>query len=229
MTKKQKTFFINTLTIFPEAFKNLIDISVIGTARKNKIWELQLTDIKEFANRNKNIDDKPFGGGPGMILKADVLQNAYNKAVESIEKHVSNYHKIMLTPRGERLTQEIINGMSKSEGIILVCGRYEGVDQRFVNFNKLREISLGDFVLSGGEPAAIAIIDSVVRLLPGVLGNPSSLVEESFNNDLVEYHQYTKPRVWNNIKVPDVLLSGNHKKIKEWRLEKSRRIKKKDR
>ena len=222
-------FLINTITIFPEAFTNFLDVSIIGNARKKGIWDLQITDIKKFSDKNQNVDDKPYGGGPGMILKPDVLQNAYNSAVGKVEKITSNYNKIMLTPRGKRLNQEIVKDLSKREGMIIVCGRYEGVDQRFVDYNNLNEISLGDFVISGGESAAITMIDAVVRLLPDVLGNPSSLLEESFNNDLIEYQQYTKPRIWNNIEVPRVLLSGNHKKIKEWRLEKSIATKKKDR
>ena len=133
----------------------------------------------------------------------------------------------MLTPRGERLKQKTIEDLSESEGMIIINGRYEGVDQRFVDYNNLREVSIGDFVISGGEAAAITLIDAVVRLLPGVLGNPSSLLEESFNNDLIEYQQYTKPKIWKNIEVPSVLLSGNHKKIKQWRLEKSITKKKK--
>ena len=222
-------FLINTVTIFPEAFSDFMDISIIGSARRKGIWELQITDIKNFADKNKNIDDKPYGGGPGMILKPDVLQNAYISAVNTMENRISNYHKIMLTPRGERLNQQTVRDLSSSEGMIIVCGRYEGVDQRFVDYNKLREISLGDFVISGGEPAAITIIDAVVRLLPNVLGNPLSLIEESFNDNLIEHQQYTKPRNWKNIEVPDVLLSGDHKKIKEWRYEKSIMSKKKDR
>ena len=133
----------------------------------------------------------------------------------------------MLTPRGTRLNQDIVKEFSKSEGLVIVCGRYEGVDQRFIDYNDLREISVGDFVLSGGEPAAVTLIDAVIRLLPNVLGNPSSLVEESFNNDLIEYIQYTKPRNWKNIAVPQVLLSGDHKKIKDWRLKNSKIFKKK--
>ena len=223
----QKKFLINTLTIFPQAFKGLLDVSIIGSARKKGIWDLQITDIKDFVDKSNNIDDKPYGGGPGMILKADVLQNAYNKALSTIEESTNKYQKIMLTPRGKRLNQDIVKELSKSEGLIIVCGRYEGVDQRFIDYNELREISLGDFVLSGGEPAAVALIDAIIRLLPNVLGNPSSLLEESFNNDLLEYLQYTKPRVWKNIKVPEVLLSGDHKKIKDWRLENSITFKKK--
>ena len=228
MGERKKTFYINTLTIFPEAFINFQDISIIGNARRKKIWDLQITDIKKFSDKNNNIDDKPYGGGPGMILKADVLQNAYEQAICDMEKKITHYHKIMLTPRGERLKQKTIEDLSESEGMIIINGRYEGVDQRFVDYNNLREVSIGDFVISGGEPAAITLIDAVVRLLPGVLGNPSSLLEESFNNDLIEYQQYTKPKIWKNIEVPSVLLSGNHKKIKQWRLEKSI-TKKKDR
>ena len=227
MKFSQKKFLINAVTIFPEAFKGLLDISIIGSARKKGIWDLQITDIKNFADKNNNIDDKPYGGGPGMILKADVLQYAYEDAIANMEKNTKKFQKIMLTPRGTRLNQDIVKEFSKSEGLVIVCGRYEGVDQRFIDYNDLREISVGDFVLSGGEPAAVTLIDAVIRLLPNVLGNPSSLVEESFNNDLIEYIQYTKPRNWKNIKVPQVLLSGDHKKIKEWRLKNSIIFKKK--
>ena len=227
MKFRQKKFLINAITIFPQAFEGLLDISIIGSARKKGIWDLQITDIKDFADKSNNIDDKPYGGGPGMILKADVLQNAYNKALSAIEESTKKYQKIMLTPRGKRLNQDIVKELSKSEGLIVVCGRYEGVDQRFIDYNELREISVGDFVLSGGEPAAVTLIDAIIRLLPNVLGNPSSLLEESFNNDLIEYLQYTKPRIWKNIKVPEVLLSGDHKKIKDWRLKNSITFKKK--
>ncbi|MBF97311.1 MAG: tRNA (guanine-N(1)-)-methyltransferase [Alphaproteobacteria bacterium MarineAlpha9_Bin4] len=229
MSYKKKKFLINILTLFPEAFNELIDISVIGNARKKGIWDLQITDIKKFSDKNRNVDDKPYGGGPGMILKPDVLQNAYNFAIDKVKKNISNFEKVMLTPRGERLNQKIVRELSATEGMIIVCGRYEGVDQRFIEYNNLREISLGDFVISGGEPAAVTMIDAVIRLLPNVLGNPVSLLEESFNNNFLEHQQYTKPRIWKNIKVPEILLSGNHKKIKEWRYEKSIMKKKKDR
>ncbi|MDC3024217.1 tRNA (guanosine(37)-N1)-methyltransferase TrmD [Alphaproteobacteria bacterium] len=231
MKSNQKKFLINIITIFPEAFSSLLDVSVIGSAKKKGIWDLQITDIKKFADEKKNIDDRPYGGGPGMILKPDVLQSAYSNAVSAIEKSTKKYEKIMLTPRGERLNQDLVKEISKTEGVIIVCGRYEGVDQRFVDYNDLREISVGDFVVSGGEPAAIILADAIVRLLPNVLGNPLSLLEESFNNNLIEYLQYTKPKVWRNMQVPDVLLSGDHKRIKEWRLKKSLEFenKKKDR
>ena len=227
MKFRQKKFLINAITIFPQAFEGLLDISIIGSARKKGIWDLQITDIKNFADKNNNIDDKPYGGGPGMILKADTLQYAYEDAIANMEKNTKKYQKIMLTPRGTRLNQDIVKEFSKSDGLVIVCGRYEGVDQRFIDYNDLREISVGDFVLSGGEPAAVTLIDAVIRLLPNVLGNPSSLVEESFNNDLIEYIQYTKPRNWKNITVPQVLLSGDHKKIKDWRLKNSIIFKKK--
>ena len=227
MKFSQKKFLINAVTIFPEAFEGLLDVSIIGSARKKGIWDLQITDIKNFADKNNNIDDKPYGGGPGMILKADTLQYAYEDAIANMEKNTKKYQKIMLTPRGTRLNQDIVKEFSKSDGLVIVCGRYEGVDQRFIDYNDLREISVGDFVLSGGEPAAVTLIDAVIRLLPNVLGNPSSLVEESFNNDLIEYIQYTKPRSWKNIAVPQVLLSGDHKKIKDWRLKNSIIFKKK--
>ena len=206
---------------------SVLDISIIGNARKKGIWDLQITDIKNFTNKSNNIDDKPYGGGPGMILRPDIMQHAYEEAVSTIEKSTKKYQKIMLTPRGERLNQDIVKELSKTEGLIIICGRYEGIDQRFIDYNGLREISVGDFVLSGGEPAAVTLIDAIVRLLPNVLGNPSSLLEESFNDNLIEYLQYTKPRVWKNIKVPDVLLSGDHKKIKDWRLKNSITFKKK--
>ena len=227
MNYKNKKFLVNTLTLLPEAFLGLLDVSILGNAKKKGIWDLEITDIKEFANKGRKVDDKPFGGGPGMILKPDVLQSAYEYSVKSINKKVSNYHKIMLTPRGERLNQSIVRELSQGEGMILVCGRYEGVDQRFIDFNDLREISLGDFVISGGEAAALTLIDAVVRLLPNTLGNPLSLNEESFNNNLIEYLQYTKPRSWNNLEVPSILLSGNHNKIREWRLQKSLEVEKK--
>ena len=136
MKFSQKKFLINAVTIFPEAFKGLLDISIIGSARKKGIWDLQITDIKNFADKNNNIDDKPYGGGPGMILKAEVLQNAYDDAIANIEKSTKKYQKIMLTPRGKRLNQDIVKEFSKSEGLVIVCGRYEGVDQRFIDYNE---------------------------------------------------------------------------------------------
>ena len=163
-----------------------------------------------------------------MILKPDVMQNAFEKAIKSFNSSdLDDIEKIMLTPSGEELNQEIVNGISKKKGLILVCGRYEGVDERFIQFNKLRKVSIGNYVLSGGETAALVISEAVLRLLPGVMGNTESKVTESFNSGLLEYPHYTKPRVWKNLAVPDILLSGNHKKIREWKKNKSIAITKK--
>ena len=213
---------INIVTIFPDAFPGVLDISVLSKARKKEIWKLSITDIKEFTDSKKSIDDSPFGGGPGMIMKADILQKAYNSALKSFNtSDINDIEKIMLTPSGVELNQETIEGFSKKKGMILICGRYEGVDERFIEFNNLKRVSIGNYVISGGEAAAVVLSESVVRLLPDVLGNSESKKIESFNNGLLEYPQYTKPRVWKNKAVPEILLSGNHKKISEWRIKKS--------
>ena len=210
-----KTWTANVLTLFPEAYPGILGMSVLGKALERRLWKLNLIDIKNFSKKNHKVDDIPFGGGTGMVIKPDVLDGA----LSSIKN--KKFPIYYLTPRGTKFSQKIAEKMSKHDGATFLCGRYEGVDQRFIDYNELREISVGDYVLSGGEPAAVTLIDAIIRLLPNVLGNPSSLLEESFNNDLIEYLQYTKPRVWKNLKVPEVLLSGDHKKIKDWRLENS--------
>ena len=225
-------FRINVITLFPEIFPGSLDVSIISKARKNKIWDLKATNIKDFVSDKKRIDDVSFGGGPGMIMKAEILQRAYDQAVKSFRKeNFEKVEKIMLTPSGEELNQEMVYDISKKNGLILVCGRYEGVDERFIEKNKLRKISIGKYVLSGGEVAAMVLSEAVIRLLPNVLGNVESKIEESFNEGLLEYPQYTKPRVWNGLKVPEILFSGNHENIKKWRKNKSiiltKKIKKK--
>ena len=215
-------FKINIITIFPEVFPGLLDISIIKRARNKKIWDMTLTDIKGFVDKNKSIDDTPFGGGPGLIMKADVLQRAYESAQKNFKKStLKNVEKIMLSPSGEELNQNTLEKFSRKAGLILVCGRYEGVDERFIEKNNLRKISIGKYILSGGEAAAMVLCESTIRLLPNVLGNYKSKLIESFSDGLLEYPQYTKPRVWKNITVPEILLSGNHKAIKKWRIEKS--------
>ena len=222
-------FSVNIITIFPEVFPGLLDISLLKKARNNKIWNLSITDLKNFSRNGKKVDDTPFGGGPGMIIRPDVLQKAYDNVVINDERVLSNkFSKIILSPRGKRLDQSLVSVWSKLDGMVLVCGRYEGIDERFIEENNFEQISLGDFILMGGEIASMAIVEAVIRLQPNVLGNPESLKEESFNNDVLEYPQYTRPREWRRKNVPKILLSGNHKEIEKWRKEKSQAFSKKN-
>ena len=213
----------NIITLFPEAYPGILGMSVLGKALENNIWKLNLIDIKEFAKKNHKIDDIPFGGGSGMVIKPDVLDDA----LSSINKNkLTNYY---LTPRGTRFTQAMAEKMSNKNGATFLCGRYEGIDQRLIEHHKLIEISIGDYIMSGGDLAAMVVLDSIVRLLPNVIGNKLALNEESFKNHLLEYPLYTQPRSWKNLDVPEVLLSGNHKKIKNWKIKQSEDITKKRR
>ena len=215
-------FKINIITAFPEVFPGSLDVSILAKARQKKIWDLNTVDLKKLTSQTKSIDDKPFGGGPGMVIRADVLQNAYEKSKIFFEDcNFENVEKVMLTPNGEEFNHSTAEAFAKKKGLLIICGRYEGVDERFIEYNKLRKISIGKYVLCGGETAASVISEAVLRLLPNVLGNEKSKLEESFVNGLLEYPHYTKPRVWNNLSVPEVLLSGNHKEIKKWRSEKA--------
>lgn len=208
----------NIITLFPNAYPGILGMSILGKALEKKIWKLNLVDIKKFAKKNYKIDDAPFGGGSGMIIKPDVLDDAFL----SIKTHkLTNYY---LTPRGTRFTQEMAQDISNKKGATFLCGRYEGIDQRFIEHHKLIEISIGDYIISGGDLGAMVVLDSIIRLLPDVVGNKSSLNEESFKNHLLEYPLYTQPRSWRNLDVPEVLLSGNHKKIKDWKIKQSEDI-----
>tara|TARA_A100001011_G_C14097597_1_gene751329 strand:+ start:51 stop:779 length:729 start_codon:yes stop_codon:yes gene_type:complete len=219
------TWTAKILTLFPEMFPGSLAHSLIGKALKKNLWILETYNLREFSdNKRKTIDGPTAGGGAGQILKADVL----DKAIRYIKKD-SSYSKdqwpiVALSPRGTLFNQTKALNFSKCKGITIICGRYEGFDQRFLNFHKIPELSLGDFILSGGEIAAQALIDSVVRLIPHVIGNQKSLEEESFSNFLLEYPQYTSPKIWNNLSIPSELLSGHHENIKRWRLNKSEEI-----
>jgi tRNA (guanine37-N1)-methyltransferase len=207
------------LTLFPDIFPGPLAHSVSGKALEKKLFTIETINIRNFSKeKSKTVDDKPFGGGAGMVLKPNVMQNA----LDFVKKNSTKRNKVIfLSPSGRRVNSKLINELLEWEELIIICGRYEGVDNRFIEHNNIEEISVGDFVLSGGEIASIILIDTCVRLIPEVLGNKNSLNSESFNNDLLEYPQYTKPREWRGIKVPQVLLNGNHKEISDWRLNKS--------
>ena len=221
--KKAKTpWTAHILTLFPEMFPGPLGFSIIGKALEEKNWLLELIKLQNFSKKGpKYVDDKPYGGGSGMIIKSEIVHEALKQTIKKIK---NNYSLVYLTPKGKKLDQKKIKRFVKKNNLILVCGKYEGIDQRVIDAWKMEEISMGDYVLSGGEIAAMSLIDSCVRLLPNVLGSAKSLENETFENNLLEYPQYTKPREWLGKKVPEVLLSGNHKKINEWKKKESIRI-----
>ena len=208
----------NILTLFPDLYPGPLGSSILGEARKNRKWHLNITDLKLFSEKNKRVDDSPFGGGPGMVIKPDVIE----RALLSLKSN--DFPIYYLSPRGVKLDTQISNSISKLDGITLVCGKYEGIDERVIRHYNMIELSIGYYILSGGDLAAMVLIDSVVRCLPNVLGNPLTLNEETFINHLLEYPLYTQPMEWKNYKVPDVLLSGDHKKIKNWKIKQSEDI-----
>ena len=217
--KAKKPWRATVLTLFPNAFPGILDVSVIGTAQKNRIWALETVDIRDFAaNKHRNVDDTPAGGGPGMVFRPDVSAAAID-GVALDERPL-----IYLTPRGAPLTQKRVRELALGPGLIVFCGRFEGLDQRVIEGRQMEEISIGDFVLAGGEVAAQTMIEACVRLLPGVLGASGSIEDESFEDGLLEYPLYTRPKEWEGQDIPDVLRSGHHKAIAEWRLEKQKEI-----
>ena len=218
------------VTLFPEMFPGTLGYSVLGKALQNKLWSLEIVNLRDFGiGKHKDVDDTPSGGGPGMVLRADVIDNALISVTRNLNLYDQEWPIINLSPRGKPLSQMESEGLANKRGIILVCGRFEGVDERVINKWKMQEISLGDFVLTGGEIAAQALIDSTVRNIPQVLGNELSILSESFTGGLLEHPQYTKPSDWEGQKVPEVLLSGDHRKISEWRNNKAIEITKKRR
>ena len=206
-------------TLYPEFFPGPLGKGLYGKALAANIWELETVNIRNYAtDKHKTVDDTTYGGGSGMLIKPDVLANSLDKNLNSKERI------IYLSPKGKLFNQKLAKELSKERSINLICGHFEGVDQRVIESRNIEEVSIGDFVLSGGESAAFVMLDSIIRLLPGVLGNETSAEEESFENGLLEYPQYTKPQIWQEKAVPDVLLSGDHNKIKHWRLSQSEAI-----
>ena len=210
----------NLLTLFPDMFPGSLGQSISGRALEQKLWSYDAMNIRDYAvDKHKTVDDTPYGGGAGMVMRADVIENAM-LAIPNIGR------KIYLSPRGKVLNQKLVQELSSEENITLLCGRYEGVDQRFLDAHDFEEISIGDYVLSGGEPAALILMDSCIRLIDGVMGNEQTAGEESFSNGLLEYPHYTRPAIWRDSKgiehsVPDILTSGDHAKVREWREQQS--------
>jgi len=207
------------LTIFPEMFPGPLALSLAGKALASGVWSLDTHDIRDAASdRHRTIDDTPAGGGPGMVMKADVLARALDAVPPDPRP------RLLMSPRGAPLTQGRVAQLAAGQGAVIVCGRFEGVDERLIAARQLEEVSLGDFVLSGGEPAAIALLDACVRLLPGVMGKEASIAEESFAGGLLEYPQYTRPPVFEGEPIPEVLTSGDHAKVKAWRQAEAERL-----
>ena len=212
-------FQAQVFTLYPEVFPGPLAKGLYGKALSNKLWNLSVINIRDAAtDKHKTVDDTPYGGGTGMLLKADILANSLDRKVKKGER------VFYLSPKGKKFDQKLAQDLSKEKSISLICGHFEGVDERVLTTRNIEEISIGDYVLSGGETAALVVLDSILRLLPGVLGNDKSSLDETFENGLLEYPQYTKPQIWEEKSVPDVLLSGDHSKIKDWRLSQSEAI-----
>jgi len=206
-------------TLYPEVFPGPLSKGMYGKAMSKDLWNLKVVNIRDAAeDKHKTVDDTPYGGGSGMLLKPDVLAKSLD------QNKIEGERILYLSPKGKKFDQNYAKRLAKEKSISLICGHFEGVDERVLSTRNIEEISIGDYVLSGGETAAYVVIDSVLRLLPGVLGNDNSKIEETFENGLLEYPQFTKPQIWEEKVVPDVLLSGDHSKIKDWRLSQSEAI-----
>ena len=212
-------FKAKIFTLYPEYFPGPFDIGICKKAFEKKLWDLKLINIRDYADdKHKTVDDTPYGGGVGMLMRPDVVAKSLDANLE--EKETIYY----LTPKGKIFNQNIAQDIVKKNKVNILCGHFEGVDQRVLDSRNVKEISIGDFILSGGEMASFVVLDTVLRLVPGVLGNLNSTKDESFENGLLEYPQYTKPQIWEKLSVPDILLSGDHNKIKSWRLSQSEAI-----
>ncbi|SFB25914.1 tRNA (guanine37-N1)-methyltransferase [Rhizobium sp. NFR07] len=213
------TFRATILTLYPEMFPGHLGYSLSGKAMERGDWSLDTVQIRDFAgDKHRTVDDTPAGGGAGMVLKPDILASA----IDSLD--ADTRPRLLMSPRGKPLTQKRVRELADGEGVVIVCGRFEGVDQRVIDGRQLEEVSIGDYILSGGEPAALTVLDSVIRLLPGVMGNAHSGTNESFEHGLLEHPHYTRPQVFEGMEIPAVLTSGNHAAIEKWRLEQALRL-----
>ena len=214
-------FQVDILTLFPDMFPGTLGFSLAGDALLKNIWSLKVHDIREHGiGKHRTVDDSPAGGGAGMVLRADVLAAAIDHAIMPDDPRP----RLLMSPRGTPLTQMRVRELASGPGTIILCGRFEAVDERLISARNFEEISVGDYILSGGEPASIVLLDACIRLLPGVMGKESSGEDESFEGGLLEYPHYTRPREWEGRNIPDILLSGDHKKIAEWRRAESERL-----
>ena len=212
-------FQVKIFTLYPDFFPGILSKGIYGRAIEKSLWNLEVINIRDYAkDKHKTVDDTPYGGGEGMVLKPDVVAKALDQNLKKNEKI------IYLTPKGKTFDQNKAKKFLNEKKINILCGHFEGIDQRVIESRGIEEISIGDYILSGGETAAYVILDSILRLVPGVLGNENSYKDESFENGLLEYPQYTKPQIWEKTPVPEVLLSGDHSKIKDWRLSQSEAI-----
>ena len=210
------------ITLFPTAFPGVLGESLTGKALQEGLWQLETVDLRQFGvGKHRNVDDTPAGGGAGMVLRPDVLGNAIEHTMADTQ---GNWPLIYLSPRGKPMNQQMMQSLARADGVTLLCGRFEGVDERVIEHYGIQEVSLGDFVMTGGEIAAQALIDATVRLIPGVLGNQASTEEESFSSGLLEHPQYTRPAEWKGRAIPDVLMSGHHGKVAEWRKAQSEQL-----
>lgn len=208
------SFRASVLTLYPEMFPGPLGLSLAGRALAAATWSLQAIQIRDFAtDRHRTVDDTPAGGGAGMVLRADILARAIDHAAPAGDARP----RLLMSPRGRPLTQARVRALAAGDGVIIVCGRFEGVDQRVIDARRLEEVSVGDYILSGGEPAALVLLDAIVRLLPGVMGNEASGAHETFEDGLLEHPHYTRPQQFEGVAIPEVLTSGNHARVAEWR------------
>ncbi len=214
------SFRATILTLYPEMFPGHLGTSLAGKAMERGQWSLDTVQIRDFAtDRHRTVDDTPAGGGAGMVLKPDVLARAIDHASEN-----DSHPRLLMSPRGKPLTQKRVRELASGDGVIIVCGRFEGVDQRVIDGRGLEEVSIGDYILSGGEPAALILLDAIVRILPGVMGNDLSGLHESFEGGLLEHPHYTRPQIWEGREIPAILTSGNHAAIAKWQREQAEQL-----